>query len=223
MQPEKLKSIIESILFVSGEPMKIVKLAKVADATEAEVEGVVAKLNEDYANGRGLRIIQIKDTIQMASSPDNAEFVAELVKSEIQENLSQASLEVLSIVAYRGPITRAEIEAIRGVNCSFTLRALLIRGLIDRTENIKDNRRYLYNISFDFLKKLGVDSVEKLPDWETLNKKSEENETVGISDKREEPSTVIPAEAGIQIPQAENVEKQNIEKKADLNRESESL
>jgi len=81
---------------------------------------------------------------------------------------------VLSIVAYRGPITRAEIEAIRGVNCSFTLRALLIRGLLDRTENIKDNRRYLYNISFDFLKKLGMDSVEKLPDWETLNKKIEE-------------------------------------------------
>jgi segregation and condensation protein B len=186
MDPEKLKSIIESILFVSGEPMKIVKLAKVTDATEAEVEEAVAKLNEDYANNRGLRIIKIKDTIQMATNPDNADFVAELVKSEIQENLSQASLEVLSIVAYRGPITRAEIEAIRGVNCSFTLRALLIRGLIDRTENIKDNRRYLYNISFDFLKKLGMDSVEKLPDWEVLNKKLEENETSAIPEKLEE-------------------------------------
>jgi segregation and condensation protein B len=181
MDPEKLKSIIESILFVSGEPMKLLKLAKVADATEAEVEEVIAKLDDDYANGRGLRIIRIKDTIQLVSNPDNAEFVAELVKSEIQENLSQASLEVLSIVAYRGPITRAEIEAIRGVNCSFTLRALLIRGLIERTENIKDNRRYLYSISFDFLKKLGLESVEKLPDWETLNKKEDEikNETLG--------------------------------------------
>jgi segregation and condensation protein B len=173
MDPEKLKSIIESILFVSGEPMKLLKLAKVTDVTEVEVEEAIARLSDDYAGGRGLRIIKIKDTIQLVSSPDNAEFVAELVKSEIQENLSQASLEVLSIVAYRGPITRAEIEAIRGVNCSFTLRALLIRGLIDRTENIKDNRRYLYSISFDFLKKLGVDSVEKLPDWEALNKKED--------------------------------------------------
>ena len=160
--------------------MKIVKLAKVIDVTEAEVEEALTKLNEDCAKGRGLRIVRIKDTIQLVSNPDNAEFVAELVKSEIQENLSQASLEVLSIVAYRGPITRAEIEAIRGVNCSFTLRALLIRGLLDRTENIRDNRRYLYNISFDFLKKLGLESVEKLPDWEALNKKEEEikNETV---------------------------------------------
>lgn len=174
MEPEKIKSIIESILFVSGEPMKLLKLAKVADATEAEVEEAVAGLNEDYAKGRGLLIVRIKDEIQLVTSPENAEFVAELVKSEIQENLSQAALEVLSIVAYRGPIARAEIEAIRGVNCSFTLRALLIRGLLDRTENIKDNRRYLYSISLDFLKKLGIDSVEKLPDWETLNKKEEE-------------------------------------------------
>jgi segregation and condensation protein B len=191
MDSEKLKSIIESILFVSGEPMKLLKLARVTDATEKEVEEAVTKLNDDYADGRGLRIIRIKDTIQLVSNPDNAEFVAELVKSEIQENLSQASLEVLSIVAYRGPITRAEIEAIRGVNCSFTLRALLIRGLIDRTENIKDNRRYLYNISFDFLKKLGVDSVDKLPDWETLNKKEEviENKTLEEGEEKN-PETV---------------------------------
>lgn len=162
--------------------MGILKLAKVADATEAEVEGALEKLNADYANGRGLRIVKIKDTIQLVSNPDNAQFVAELIKSEIQENLSQAALEVLSVVAYRGPISRAEVEAIRGVNCSFTLRALLIRGLIDRTENIKDNRRYLYNISFDFLKKLGVDSVEKLPDWEVLQKK-EKIESDEVSEK----------------------------------------
>lgn len=174
MTPEKIKSIIESILFISGEPMKLLKLAKVADATEVEVEEAIAGLNADYVKGRGLLIVRIKDEVQLVTNPENAEFVAELVKSEIQENLSQASLEVLSIVAYRGPITRAEIEAIRGVNCSFTLRALLIRGLLDRTENIKDNRRYLYSISLDFLKKLGIDSVEKLPDWKALSKKEEE-------------------------------------------------
>jgi segregation and condensation protein B len=173
MEPEKLKSIVESIIFVSGEPIKLIKIAEVTDATEAEVEGAIAGLNEDYILNRGLRIVRIKDTIQMVTNPDNAGFVAELVKSEIQENLSQAALEVLSIVAYRGPISRAEIEAIRGVNCSFTLRALLIRGLLDRTENIKDNRRYLYNISFDFLKKLGMDSVEKLPDWKALSKRED--------------------------------------------------
>ena len=183
MELKKIKSIIESILFVSAEPMRMTKLAKVADATEAEVEGALESLSEDYADSRGLRIVRIKDTIQLVTNPDNADFVAELVKGEIQENLSQASLEVLSIVAYRGPISRAEIEAIRGVNCSFTLRALLIRGLLDRTENIKDNRRYLYNISLDFLKKLGIDRVEKLPDWEVLSKKVEENKGTNPDEK----------------------------------------
>ncbi len=149
------------------------KIAKIVGVTEAEVENAVAMLNEDYAKDRGLIVVRIKDTIQLATNSENASFVSELVKSEIQENLSQAALEVLSIVAYRGPISRAEIEAIRGVNCTFTLRALLIRGLLERTENIKDNRSYLYNISLDFLKKLGMESVEKLPDWEVLNKKEE--------------------------------------------------
>ncbi len=173
MNQKKLKSIIESLLFVSGEPVKIDKIAKIIGMPEAEVENAIVSLNEDYVQDRGLIVVKIKDTIQLATSSENAPFVSELVKSEIQENLSQAALEVLSIVAYRGPISRAEIEAIRGVNCTFTLRALLIRGLLERTENIKDNRRYLYNISLDFLKKLGMGSVEKLPDWETLSKKNE--------------------------------------------------
>ena len=173
MQLEKTKSIIESLLFVSGEPIKIVKLAKICAVGEEEIEVAITGLSSDYDEKRGLAIIRIRDTVQLVTNSANSEFVSEMMKSEIQENLSQASLEVLSIVAYRGPISRAEIEAIRGVNCSFTLRALSIRGLVDKIENVKDNRRYLYNISFDFLKKLGVESVEKLPDWEALSKKTE--------------------------------------------------
>jgi segregation and condensation protein B len=81
-------------------------------------------------------------------------------------------LEVISIVAYRGPITRSEIEAIRGVNSSYTVRSLMLRGLMERIENPNDSRGYLYKISFDFLKKLGIDSVERLPEFETLSKDS---------------------------------------------------
>jgi len=178
MQPEKLKIIIESLLFASGEPVKIAKLAKICAVNEEEVEGAVSLLGEDYAKGRGLALARIADAVQLVTNSANANYVSELMKSDIAENLSQASLEVLSIVAYRGPITRAEIEEIRGVNCTFTLRALAIRGLIDKIENIKDNRRYLYSVSFDFLKKMGLESVEKLPDWERLNKKPENHEEV---------------------------------------------
>jgi len=169
MDQEKLKSIIESLLFISGEPTKISRIAKITGAPKPEVENAVMMLQNEYAGGRGMVIVKKEDEVQMATSPENSSFISDLVKSEIQENLSRAALEVLSIVAYRGPITRMDIEAIRGVNSSFTLRSLLIRGLVERIENPKDGRGYLYKISFEFLKKLGIDSIEKLPDFEILS------------------------------------------------------
>lgn len=171
MEQEKLKSAIESILFISGEPVKISRIVKITGAPKPEVENAAMILQNEYSSGqRGFVIMKKEDEMQMATSPENASLVDDFVKSEIQENLSKASLEVLSIVAYRGPITRAEVEAIRGVNCSFTIRALLMRGLLERIDNPKDNRSYLYKISFDFLKKLGLESADRLPDYEKLSK-----------------------------------------------------
>jgi segregation and condensation protein B len=180
MDLDKLKSAIESILFISGEPVKVSRIAKVTGAARPEVENALMMLANDYAGvGRGLAILRKEDEAQMATNPENAQLVDQLVKSEIQENLSRASLEVLSIIAYRGPITRVEVEAIRGVNCSFTVRSLLMRGLVERIENPRDNRGYLYKISFDFLRKLGVDSVSRLPDFETLSKDERINSIIG--------------------------------------------
>jgi segregation and condensation protein B len=171
MEAEKQKSIIESLLLISGEPLKISRLAKILGEKKEEVEKNVLALQSDYAaKGSGFFLLKKAEEIQLATNPENADFVNQLIKSEMQESLSRAALEVLSIVAYRGPITRAEIEAIRGVNSSFTVRALMLRGLMERVENPSDSRGYLYKISFEFLKKLGVESVEKLPDFETLSK-----------------------------------------------------
>lgn len=172
MEQEKIKSIVESILFISGEPIKIEKIAKIMKIKKTEVEDVLLILSQEYAKNRGMMVVRKEDIVQMVTSAENSEYISELVKSEIQENLSKAGLEVLSIVAYRGPISRIHIEAIRGVNCSFTLRALLMRGLLERIDNPADSRAYLYKISFEFLKKLGLESVSKLPDWENLSKDS---------------------------------------------------
>lgn len=171
VDPGKIKSIIESILFIAGEPVKISRIAKISKISKTETENALIILQNEYAD-RGLAIIKKEDMVEMATNPQNSEFVSELVKSEVQENLSQAALEVLSIVAYKGPIARADVEAIRGVNSSFTLRSLLMRGLLDRIDNPKDNRGYLYKISFDFMKHLGIDNIKKLPDWETFSQDS---------------------------------------------------
>ncbi|HLN19399.1 MAG TPA: SMC-Scp complex subunit ScpB [Patescibacteria group bacterium] len=170
MDLDKLKSVIESILFISGEPVKVAKIMKITGARKPEVENAIMVLQNEYSGLRGLSVIRKEDEVQMGTDPENATFVSELVKSEAQENLSRTALEVLSIVAYRGPLSRMDIDAIRGVNSTFSLRSLLMRGLVERIDNPKSGRSFLYKISFDFLRHLGLDDISKLPDWEELSK-----------------------------------------------------
>ena len=172
MEQEKLQSIIESILFVNGEPIKKAKLFKIlSEKVQIEdIEKCIENISEKYSKAEsGLTLIKKDNEIQLVSNPENAQYIESLVKSELQGSLSSAALEVVSIIAYRSPISKAEIEAIRGVNCSYTLRNLLLRGLIERNSDPRDGRSYVYSVSFDFLKKLGVDGVKKLPEYDTLS------------------------------------------------------
>lgn len=168
-----IESIIESLLFISGEPMSFKKMAKTTSINEGELKlaaGVLAKKYKD--ENRGLRILMKENMAQMVTAGENSELVDKLLKADMEGELSRAASEVLSVVAYRGPISRMEIEEIRGVNCSFTLRHLMIRGLIERINKPDDARAYLYKISFDFLKTLGVERVEDLPKYEELRIKN---------------------------------------------------
>lgn len=184
MNNQKIKSIIESLLFVSGEPLKAQKLAKICGISKNEVEGVLAELENEYLGDRGLRIISKEGSYQLASSPENSSFVNQLINGELNSDLSKTAFETLAIVAYRGPITRIQIEAIRGVNSSYVLRGLLMRGLVERKETT-DIRGYLYEISFDFLKHLGINKVSDLPDWETLSSSEKVSEFLSFSEKTE--------------------------------------
>lgn len=163
------KSIIESILFSVGEPISIEKLAKTLEKNKDSVKNIIEELEKDYEKeDRGLRIIKKGEEIQLVSASQNNHYIEKLIKDELQEDLTPASLEALAIIAYRGPITRAEIEEIRGVNSSFILRNLLIRGLVERKGHPQDARAYIYEISFDFLRKLGLNSAEELPEYKKL-------------------------------------------------------
>lgn len=166
------KSIIESLLFVYGEPISLKKIGKILGLSQEAVIKNFKELNEDYQKEeRGLRIIEKGDEIQLVTAPENSSYVQKLIQTDIRQELSPAALETLAIIAYRGPISRAEINDVRGVDSSFLLRRLLLRGLIERVEYPKDRRIYLYKITFEFLKLLGVNKLENLPNYEELRKK----------------------------------------------------
>lgn len=155
---------------MNGEPISIERISKFTKAGKKAVEEALEELRKDYA-GRGIVILEKGGSIQFGTNPENKETVEKFVKSEFTDDLTKAGLETLAIIAYKGPMTRAEVEYIRGVNSSFTVRNLLMRGLVSRRENPKDARSYLYEIGFDFLKHFGITKPDELPKYEELSAK----------------------------------------------------
>lgn len=189
MEKKKLKSVLESLLFVSGEPVKTQKLAKICKVSKNEAQEALMEMDKEYGENRGLRIISKGDSRQLVSSPENAPYANQLVSGELRSELSKPALETLAIVAYRGPVTRAQIEVLRGVNCSYTLRSLLMRGLVERKET-SDIRGFLYEISFDFLKYMGIQKASGLPDWEALSKNEKIDAFLKASREENEPEKI---------------------------------
>jgi segregation and condensation protein B len=162
---------LESILFISGEPVAFKQLEKVLDISREELSVVIEKLSTRYKEdtSSAFMLVTHKETLQLTTKAELRELIDLITKSTLQESLSKAQLEVLAIISYRGPISRTEIEAIRGVNCSYTLRALLLRELIERDGNPENLRGYVYTLSNQFLLSLGVASSEELPDFDQLS------------------------------------------------------
>lgn len=165
----KIKSLLESLLFISGKPMSEKKLAEILKIEPSEVKVLANELLEEYnKTDKGVHIIKAGQSYQMVTSSDNSRIIKEFIKSEQTGELTKPSMETLTIIVYRGPITKAELEQIRGVNCGLILRNLLIKGLIEAEED-KVKMTTIYNITFDFMRFLGLNKVEELPDYEKLN------------------------------------------------------
>lgn len=161
------KSAIESILFIHGEPLTVSRIAKVISASPAAVKAALGELASERREC-GIVLIENDGEWQLATNPANRVVVEKLISGERSGDLSRAALEVLAVIAYKSPISRAGIEHIRGVDSSFTLRNLLIRGLVSREEHPTDRRSYRYRISTDFLKHLGLSRPSELPDYDAL-------------------------------------------------------
>jgi len=174
MSDKNIKGEIEAILFAAGEPVDVVQIAKFFGISKKEMREELNGLREEYSSKKsGLTIVEKGGKVQLSSASEFGEVIMKFLKKEIGEELSPAALEVLAVVAYRGPLTRAQIEYIRGVNCSFTLRNLAMRGLVERKDNPNDSRSYLYEISFDFMNSLGLKKIQDLPEYEELTNKIE--------------------------------------------------
>ncbi|KKR69983.1 MAG: Segregation and condensation protein B [Parcubacteria group bacterium GW2011_GWF1_40_6] len=163
-----LEQKIEAILFFKGEPISRKKLSEVLGVGQIEINEGIEKLKENLQN-RGIVLVENDNDITLGTAPELSKLIENLQKEELNKELSKAALETLSIILYKNGVSRAEIDYIRGVNSSFTLRALSIRGLIEKTTDSKDNRRFIYNPSFELLSYMGVKSTAELPDWEEVN------------------------------------------------------
>ncbi|HRY36529.1 MAG TPA: SMC-Scp complex subunit ScpB [Candidatus Magasanikbacteria bacterium] len=164
-----LISQIESILFVAGKPLNTKKISKVLSCDEQEVQTALENLINKYnVPESGVVIISNNGDYQMASSSENKEAAEKFVKAEIGGELTRPQLETLTVISYRGPLTKPEIEQIRGVNCSLILRNLLMRGLVKEHED-PTGLLPKYEVTIEYLRHLGLNDIRELPDYESLH------------------------------------------------------
>ncbi|MES3004670.1 MAG: SMC-Scp complex subunit ScpB [Patescibacteria group bacterium] len=155
---------IEAILFYSSEPVKASFLAKVLEVGETEILESL-KLLEETLGSRGIRLLSHQNEVSLVTAPEYSSLIEAIVKEERERDLGKASLETLAIVAYKGPVTKKEIEYIRGVNSQYALRSLLLRGLVEKKGVEGDERMVGYTITADALRHLGLSKLEDLPEY----------------------------------------------------------
>ena len=178
-----LSSKIESLLFYKGEPQTFWELASSLRVDPAEIPPAIEKLRADLAHSGG-GLVSHDDRVVVGAAPEMSDLFEQLRKEELSKDLSKAALETLSIILYRDGVSRSEINFIRGVNSGFILRALEVRGLIEKLINEKDARTYVYKPTLELLSFMGVGSTAELPDFEEVRGKLEAK----LSGKQEDES-----------------------------------
>lgn len=182
MEIEKIKSIIEAILFAAGRQVSIKELMMTFELSRDDIENILMSMQEEYkSQNRGIEIIKIEDNYQMCTKKEMYEYVYQIVDKRAKPNLSNAALETLAIIAYNPKITRAEIEAIRGVSSDGCIYKLLEFGLIEEAgKSDLPGKPLTYQTSAEFLKMFGYTSLSDLPVLPRY--KLDENQQIVIED-----------------------------------------
>lgn len=160
---------LEAVLFSAGEPLSKKYLAHILGIKENQLEDVLRALRESLIS-RGLSLIEAPEGLELRTSVDASAFVKKLRENELSRDLGRAGLETLAIILYRKSAVRSDVDWIRGVNSSTTLRSLLLRGLIERTEDPADRRRARYRVTTEALAHLGLQKSEEAPEFDALSK-----------------------------------------------------
>lgn len=186
MEINKSKGVIEAILFAAGREVKITELMSALEASSEEVITLVESMKEDYKNeNRGLQIVNVGEAYQLCTKQEYYEYLYTIFDKRNKPNLSQAAIETLAIIAYNPKITRAEIEAIRGVNSDGTIYKLLDYNLIEETGKLDaPGRPGTYGVTSEFLRIFGFNNLNELPDLPRY--KLDENQQIVIDDIIEE-------------------------------------
>ena len=190
IQPKEIAHVIEAILFVAGEPVLVEDIQKALGLTELEVLTAIDKLSSDYDyNRRGLCLKKFGSHIQLATRSDFAPYVEQMLQPVQRQSLSQAAMETLALVAYRQPVTKGEIEAVRGVKCDYSIQSLAKKELIQevgRKETL--GRPILYGTTDYFLSHFGLENLLELPPLPEKEEKGSPEDELDFLVKPDEPA-----------------------------------
>ena len=161
---------LEALLFVYGEPLTLKKVEKILGVEGNQLEILLHEFEKELeSEKRGFALLQNSDSVQLVTKPAFGDLLLGFIKEELSEDLTTATLEALSIIAYLGPISRPRIDFLRGVNSALTLRNLRLRGLVERIPDPARQNSFLYHISTDCMKHLGITKREELPNFEKFS------------------------------------------------------
>ncbi|WP_097025738.1 SMC-Scp complex subunit ScpB [Clostridium peptidivorans] len=167
---DRYKSIIESLLFMSGEPLNIKEISSIIECDIDYTRGILNNMKDEFEkDNRGIKLIQLENNLQLVTKEENSNYVQKLLKTNVRQSLSQAALETLAIVSYKQPITRIDIDEIRGVKSDRAIQTLVEKKLIKECGRLEvPGKPILYGTTEEFLKHFGLESLKELPSLEQI-------------------------------------------------------
>lgn len=211
MEIREIQAIVESLLFAAGEAVELEKIADIVDVDKKSLREIIKMMDTYNYEKRGIHIIKLEDSYRMCTRGEYKDYVSMLMKPGRKLQLSNAAIEVLAIVAYKQPVTRATIEHIRGVNCDYIVNRLIERRFIAEMGRLKDapGRPILFGTTKEFLQTFGIESISDLPEFESLAVPEDTDmEQMTIDEKQEqlEFNSAVSEEAAVTETSDKNIE-----------------